>query len=232
MQHTRARKRMTRREIKESKLLIWTSRMSMYLEDHLWLIIAGVAVVVVLIVGIYIYRGWHARQTARGMEQLNEVAYLVRVGNYAQAIQRADQLTSRFVGEPDRMARLYKADALRDSGMYVEAGKLYENWLRHAPRGDEVDSYHAARGFADCLGAQAQEQKAGGVLRAWADGHKKSGLAPHALIGAATHFEAAGDYAAARDALQRVIDEYPDALVTGAARQRLKLMEGAVAASK
>lgn|GEM_PF-1436320 len=228
MQSTRARKRLTRREIKEDKLLVFFSRASMFIEDNLWSIVGGVGALVVLVIGYYIYTGWYARQTERGMEQVAGLELMMRAEQYDAVITRANQIINGYAGLPDRTASLYKADALRAKGDYAAAKRLYEGWSGRGE--DEVHSYHATKGFADCLSAEQQFARAGEVLRKWAKDHKKSGFAPHALMEAATNFELANRYREAREVLQKILDDYRESQVVGRARQRLKLMEGAVAA--
>lgn len=201
----------------------------MFFEQHLWEVVAGVAALVVIVIGYYIYTSWHERQTGRGMAELTTLEVLLNAEQYEQAVKRADQIIGSYVGLPDRVARLYKADALRAQGDFASAKRIYEGWS--APGKDEVSSFHAVRGFADCLGAEQQFSRAGDVMREWADEHKESGLAPHALLFAATSYELANRYADARDALKRILDDYPDTQVVGRARQRHEMMEGAAKAA-
>jgi hypothetical protein len=219
---------LTRREIKEDKLLILTSRASMFLEQNLWAIVGVVAAAVLIVIGYNIYAGWNQRQAQQGMAQVAELETLFDAQQYDQVAARADRIISGHIGLPDRIARLYKADALRAKGDFAAAKRIYEDWS--PPKGDEVSSFRAAKGFADCLSAEQQYARAGDVMRNWADDHKASGLAPHALLVAATNYELAGRYAEARGALKRILDEYPDAQVVGRARQRNEVMDGAAKA--
>lgn len=225
MQSTHARKRLTRREIKEDKLLIFTSRTSLFLEEHLWHAVAALGALVVVIVGYYVYTGWHERQTERGMEEITGLALLADAQQHDQVIVKADQIVNSYVGRPDLLARLYKADALRDKREFAAAKQIYKDWRGDSD--DEVNSFHAARGFADCLAAEQQFSRAGEVMLAWADDHEDSGIAAYALMAAATHFELANRYVEARDALKRILDTYGDTQLVGKARQRYRMMEGA-----
>jgi len=71
VQTTKARGKLTRREIKQDKLLIWFSRVSMVVQDNMWYIAGVILGVVFLGTGYYIYRAWDARQTERGMAQVS-----------------------------------------------------------------------------------------------------------------------------------------------------------------
>jgi len=224
VQATKARGKLTRREIKQDKLLIWFSRVSMVVQDNMWYI-AGVIVGVVLLgTGYYIYRSWDARQTERGMAQVSGLEMLVRQEQYDRAITQADQIIGSYVGLPDRMARLYKADALRGKGDYAGARAIYEK----SKWDDEITSFHATKGLADCLGAEKQYERAGKLLIEWVDDNKGSGFAPMALMEASTNLELALKYSEAQAALQRILDDYSESQLVGRARQRIRMLEGAV----
>jgi hypothetical protein len=219
---------MTRREIKQDKLLVWTSRASMYMEERLVPIVAGVAAVILVVVSVYIYRGWDEGQSERGTYRLAELEALVRADQTDEAIALADVLIDEFAGRPDRLARLYKADALRAKGDFGQAKELYEAWS--GTDEDEVHGFHAVRGLADCLSAEREYREAGDMLASWANDHTKSPLAPYALVDAASNFELANDFSAARDALQKVVDDYSNGQIASQARRRLRLMDGAAIA--
>ncbi len=225
MQHGSARKRLTRREIKQDKLLVWTSRISMLLEENFPIVVTAVVAAVFAVVAVYVYRGWSEDQSVRGMVRLVELEALVRDGNTDEAVSFADELIDEFSGRPDRLARLYKADALRANGDFAQAKELYEAWSGEGD--DEVHDFHATRGLADCLSAERNYTEAGEELLEWAEGNPESPLAAYALVDAAVNFELATDYVRARDTLQTAIDLYSDAQVVSQARRRLKLIKGA-----
>lgn len=224
MQATKARGKLTRREIKQDKFLIWFSRVSMVAQDNLWYITAGIVGLVLLGTGYYVYRSWNERQTARGLAQVSGLEVLLRDREYDKVLSQADHIADDFVGLPDRLARLYKADALLGKGNFAAAKAIYEksSW------DDEILSFHAAKGLADCLGAEKQYERAGSVLLEWVDAHKKSGFVPTALMEASANLELASRPTDARDALQRIIDDYSESQLVGRARQRIRMLEGAI----
>ena len=227
----RARKRMSRRELKQDPLLIWTSRVSVYLEENLWTLIGGVAAVVLVILASWIYRGWDARQHERAVSEMTTLLAIEQTGNTEEIILQADRVIASYGGLPEDVARLVKADALRTDGAYPAALQLY-NDVRAEFDDNEVYSFRAAKGYADALAAQGDNSAASTALLEWADAYSESGLAAYALMNAAVNAESAGSYRAARDMLQRVVDDYSEAQIVGDARRRLKLMEGAVAATQ
>lgn len=224
MQATKARSKLTRKEIKQDKLLIWFARISMLAQDNVWYITGGIVALVLLGAGYYVYGAWNGRQTERGMAQVSGLETLVREQQYDRALSQADQIVNSFVGLPDRLARLYKADALRGKGDYAAAKAIYEDWSGD----DEISNFHAKKGLADCLGAERQYERAAKLLVEWAESNKTSGLAPLALFEAATNYEQASKYVEARDALQKVVDNFKESQMVGRARQRLRTMEGAI----
>ena len=227
MQKQRARKRLTRQEIKEDKLLIWTSRTLEYLQDNLVAIVGGAVGVVVLILLGY---GYQAYQTSVEQDSITALAGLDRIvatRNSTAIIAKADQIIASAGGLAVDRAKLEKADALRTTGDYTQAKPLYMDILGDL---EGVNGYRAVVGYADCLGAESRYGEAGRVLASWADDNISNGLAAHALMEAAVNYELAREFAAARTALQRVVDNFDRSAVTGVARTRLKMLDGAVAA--
>ena len=228
----KSRKKMSRREIKQDPLLIWTSRVSMFLEQRLYYIIGGVAVFVLLVIGIWMYGSWSDRRDERGLQSVAQLGRIAQMGDAELTISEADRLIGQYGGHTQRLAKLYKADALRQLGDYEAAGALYEELSRGFRSGNEVHSFRAVKGHADALGARGEYAEAAGILTRWARRHADTGLAPHALMEAAICHELAGQHVEAKNALQTIVNDYSEAQVVGEARRRLKLMEGAVAAGR
>jgi hypothetical protein len=228
----RARKKMTRREIKQDPLLIWTSRVSLYLEEHLWSIIGGVAVFVLIVFGTWIYRGWDEGQVAKGMTAVAELENIATTGDDERLLMQSDAVIAAYGGQPSEIAQLYKADVLRRQGEFAAAGSLYESLDGAFDSDNEAFGFRVVKGRADALGAMGNNADAARKLMTWADENIESGLAAHALVEAAVNLERAGEWTAARDALQRVVVEYEKSQIVGDARRRLRMLEGAVAASR
>ena len=228
MQKQRARKRLTRREIKEDKLLIWTSQAFEWMEAHAAQLIGGaVGLVLVILLG-YGYGWYQASVEQESVVALGELDRVISGGNAAAIIAKADQIIASSGGFAVDRAKLEKADALRSTGDRAQAKPLYRDVLSAF---DGVNSYRAAMGYADCLGAEGNYHEAGEVLAEWVDDNAESGMAPHALMEAAVNYELAGEFEPARRALQTIVDDFDRSNLIGVARIRLKMIEGAVAAA-
>ena len=230
MQNAKARKRLTRREIKRDPLLEWTSRTFEYLENNMWSIIGGVAAVVVLVVGGYVYSGWQERSETVGMARLAELTTLVKAKKGDEIILKADQIAASYGGIVEDRAKLAKADEYRGRGDFDLAMPIYKD-VMGSTGDDEVHGYRATVGYADCLASQKKFAKAGDLLAKWARGNAKNGLAPHALMTAAINFELAGKYAPAKKALDTILKDYTKSQMVSPARARVRMIEGALAAT-
>jgi predicted negative regulator of RcsB-dependent stress response len=220
---------MSRREMKQDPLLIWTSRVSMFMRENLWAIVAGVAAFAVIILAGWVYAGWSDRKHEQGLSEVAQLEAFAVSASPEAVIERANRVISDYGGFTKNVATLYKAEALRSAGEFAEARTVYESVRGKFGSKNEVYSYRAIRGYADVLGALGDYSRAANELQTWVNRNNKSGLAPYALLDAAINYELAENYAGARAALQRILDTYGESQVVGDARRRLKLVEGAVA---
>lgn len=217
--------------MKQDPLLIWTSRISMFMRENLWAIVAGVATVVVVILASWVYAGWSDRKHEQGLSAVAQLEAIAMSASPEVVIERADRVISDYGGFPKNVATLYKAEALLRSGDFAAARTVFESLRGKFGSKNEVYSYRTIRGYADALGALDDYARAANELQTWVNRNGKSGLAPYALLDAAINYELAENYAGARAALQRILDTYGESQIVGDARRRLKLVEGAVAVS-
>lgn len=223
-----ARKKMSRREMKRDPLLVWTSRISMFMRENMWALIAGVVAVVVVVFAVLMYNQMSERKYERGLNAIAQLESMAPSMESDVVIAQANRIISDYGGFPKNAAILCKADALRRAGSYAEARAAYESVRGKFGAKNDVYSFRVIRGYADALSVQGDYSRAANELQSWVNRHSKSGLAPYALLDAATNYELAANYSGARAALQRIVDTFENSQVAGDARRRLRLMEGAV----
>lgn len=187
-------------------------RTQMFYEENRTPILAALVGLVVLVLAILGYRAWQNNRSAEGQRQLGAAISLYESGNYRQALdgtetvpgllEIADRYGSTATGE---QARFLAANAFFLLGERDEALELFEEY-----GGDGLLAASALAGQAAVLEAQGEHARAAALYLEAANEFESPASSPRYLLDAGRTFAAAGDAAAAQDALETLTDEYAD----------------------
>ena len=204
------RKKITKKQLKEDKLVTFYFQTSEWLELHSKYLLMGVAAFVLIAAGIvyYTYAQSKAEKTAsvdlaRATRTLESLDYQNAISQLSAIVDSHGSTTS------GKLARLHLANAFYQTKEYASAKKSYSKFTSSFS-GDEHFLAAAQGGVAACL---EQEKKYGEAAAAYvkaADSYD-SVLAPGFLVNGGRCYSLAGNEAKARELYNRVVQDYPKA---------------------
>jgi tetratricopeptide (TPR) repeat protein len=204
------RKKITRREMKQDKLVTYYFKATDFIHLHgtrLLLIVGGV-------LAIFIAATFYSK-----MQTKNEKAAVVELTK-AQAkynnydFQGAVEILKKLVDDygstkSGKMAQLYLADAYYNLKDYSQA----ERYFKEYKDGDDILGASAISGLAACWEEQGKFKEAAEMYKKAAEKFSNGFMAPENLYHAARCYALAGNIAEARKVLNDLIEKYADAPV-------------------
>lgn len=205
----RTRRRISRREIKEDRFILWLFEISSEIDKHKRTLIAGIAVVILGIAGVYY---WLNKQA----DDLVEASKLFAPGQTAMQQNRYDDAITIFERVVDGYGRtplaieatINLAKAYFNTEDYENARKHYQNFLDEYGNHNAIYKLTALSGLAAC---DEEEEKYAEAARQYldlVDEDNKSYLAAGFLLDAARCYKAADQKKQARDLYLRVVENY------------------------
>ncbi len=182
-------------------------------------------VVLALAIVAYIY---FAQQNAQAAETaLVQPSLQYGQGEFEESLPGllavADEYGGTGAGE---LAAFYAGDALFRLGRYEEALAQFEE----VGRADNLLGHNVAAGLAATHEQLGNHAEAAGFYEEAIDRYDNPALAPAYLLSAARNYEAAGDFSAARSAVEVLTDDYADARETAEAEMLLGMIDAKEAA--
>jgi len=203
------KKKLSRRELKEDKLVTMWFKATNWLEQHLRELSMAVGGAVV-VVGLFVLFNWmKSRDEQNASEQLAQARTEYNKSNYTAAIPVLEKLVSDFGGtKSGNMATIYLANAYMQTKDYVNAEKYYQKYLDDG-EDDQILKVSAAAGVAATQEERGEFANAARLYEEAANDHDESYRAPQLLLLAARSYKQANQAEAARRVLQKLIDKYP-----------------------
>lgn len=203
------RKRLTKRQIKEDKLVTYYFKTIEYVTQNIRFIaiVSGALVVIAVVAFLY-------ANSVRGKEEAASVEFTkadlqYQNGNYQAAIDQFKRLIEDYGGtDKAELGKYYIANSYYKIGNYADAETYFREYLDS--NGDSFLASSAMAGVAACLEQQGKYQEAAEQYEKTARQYKGGVLAPQNLYNAARNYDLAGNKQAAIGALQNLIKEYPD----------------------
>jgi predicted negative regulator of RcsB-dependent stress response len=203
------KKKLTRREIKQDKLVTAWFKVSDYIAQHsreLLLALAGI-IVVIGMVAWYNYRASQDDQNASGEFVRARSEYTKQ--NYSEAIKILESLIGEYNGTKSAgMAKLYLANAYMQTKDFANAEKYYSKYLDEEGN-KSILSIAAAAGLAATQEERGNYAQAGTMYETAASDYEKSYRAPELLMRAGQCFKLAGDSQNAHRVLKKLVDKHP-----------------------
>lgn len=203
-----------RQELREDAVVNAYATTLTLTEKYRGVLIAAAVGIVVIFLGVLGWMYYQAGQSDRADEALGAVLPTFEQGAYQEAldgtaeapglIEIAEEYGSTDAGN---MARFYAASALFGLGRYDEAGEYFEDYKK----GDDVFGAAAIAGEAAVAEQNGDHAAAGRLYERAARRFESEATAPGYFMDAARSYEAAGDFAAARNAYEAIEEDYADA---------------------
>ncbi len=156
----RARKKFTKKELKEDKFVLWTLKAKDYLERHASRIGLVVLGVVVLFFGFSYYKNQQKEKTAQGALALVQAQMTIQQGKEQEAMQQLSQIAEQYSGTPAGAQATYALGRYYlNKGEFETARQYFERYLDDYGD-DPVLKAAALAGYADCLLNQGKPEDA------------------------------------------------------------------------
>jgi len=215
------KKQLSRREIKEDKLVTTWFKAINWLDQHLREVLMAVGGVVVVIGLIVLFNWMKSSDEQNAAEKLAQARVEYNKSNYTAAIPVLEKLVSDLGNTPSGgLATIYLANAYMQTKDYVNAEKYYKKYLDDGDD-DPILQVSAAAGAAATQEERGEFAKAAKMYEDAANDFADSYRAPQLLLYAARSYKQANQLEAARRVLQKLIDKYPKATVLEDAKMLL-----------
>lgn len=204
------RKRITKKKLKEDKLVTFYFKATQWLEDYSKYLMIAIAAIVVIAAAVVFYNYSQTKSEKTASVELARATRTLESGDFQNAIAQLSSIVDNNGGSTSgTMARLYLANAFFRNKDYVNAEKNYRKFASSFS-GDDYFISAAQGGIAASLQAQKKYHEAAQVFEK-AAGKYESVLAPNFLIQAGRCYANLGENAKAKAMYQKVIEDYPKA---------------------
>ena len=204
------RKRITRKKLKEDKLVTFYQNAQIWLEEYSKYVIGGVAAVIIVVVAVMMYNNSQQNAEKEASVKLSQAIKSYERGDY----QTATSLLSNLVEEngstrSGKMGRLYLANSLFQTQDYAGAEQNYRKFISTF-KGDRHILSSAAAGVAACYEEKKEFETGAKEYENVVNKYSDSIFAPRYLMRAARCYELATKTDKAKEIYARVIEKYPD----------------------
>lgn len=204
------RKRITKKELKEDKLITIYAKSRDWAEENYKLIAGASAIILIIVVGSIFITNSRQKSEAAAGAKLAKAIYAFDSSDYNTAISTLSDIVENNGGtKSGSVARLYLAQALFRTNEYTAA----ENHFK-AAAGKLKSDIHlkttALAGVAASLEQQDQFAEAGEKYQAIVNKNPDAPMASFYLLRAARCFEKAEDRSKASALYEQLIVDYPD----------------------
>lgn len=203
------RKRITKKELKEDKLITFYAKGRDWAEENYKLISIISVVVVLFIAGSLFISNKRARSEAGASVQLAKAVHVFDSSDYDGAIGLLSSIVDDNGGvKSGHIARLYLAQALYRTDEYAAAK---EHFAKAAKQFDDIHlKTSALSGVAACLEQQGQYTEAAEQYKKIVTKYPDAPMAPYFLLRAARCSESAQDSAGAEILYKKLVADYPE----------------------
>jgi tetratricopeptide (TPR) repeat protein len=215
--------KLTKEELEEDRFVEWLMEAVEYVQQKWQLFAAGLVGVAIILYGISYTQDAAEINKAEAMGVWGEILIADGSGQAEEAQRLAQMLTDAYAGTPAAaQGTLFLANRLFLQENYDEAERLYQRYITDYGT-EEALLYGAWSGLASCLDARGQHREAAEKYKAYVEQH--SGAQGALALGeAARCYGLAGDAAAQKQMLERLIQEYGETPVATRARQELEML--------
>ena len=209
----KAKRRLTRREIKEDKLVTYTYKVTDFLNKNSKLVTGvGVAIVLIAIVAVMMVRSKKQAEQLASAKMAEAMIYYDQM-NYDKAIPLFKDVIDKYDGTKSAgFATFYLANSYFNKKEYDKAKTYYKKYLDDYGDDDLMASSSLA-GIASCLDAQGKTEAAAQKFLEAAHKYPRVFSAPDNLFNAALAYQKLGQKDKARTILEEIRKKYPKAYI-------------------
>jgi outer membrane protein assembly factor BamD (BamD/ComL family) len=214
-------RRITKKEMKEDKLVTAAFKLSEWLQRHLnqvLMVTGGAVLAAVVVFFVFSSRG---RRSQKAADLFGKATMEFQAGNASQAITDLHTVMERYGGTKSAgPAAFYLATAYFYARDYATAKATFQRFIEEYSE-DPLSLASAQAGIAEC-DMQSGAFEAAGDNFVKAVSSKPDGLlAPQYLLSAGRAYLKANQKEKAKQAFNRLLDQYPDSNEAGKAKEQL-----------
>ncbi len=214
-------RRITKKEMKEDKLVTTAFKFSEWIQKHLnqVLLVAG-GVVLVAIVVFFVFSS-KARRNQKAAELLGKATLEFQAGNASQAITDLHTVTDKYGGTKSAgPATFYLATTYFYAKDYAKAKATFQRFVEKYPE-DPLFLASAQAGIGQCDMENGEFEAAGDNFMQAISFNPDGILVPQYLFSAGQAYLKANQSEKGKEVLQRLIDQYPDSKEAYKAKEKL-----------
>ena len=207
--------------MKEDKLVTITFKLTEFVQKNLnqILIIAGGVLVVALAVLFFISSA--SRRSKEADQLLAQASFEFRIGNFQQAVSDLNSVITRYGGtKASAQATFLLANTYFYTKNYDLARQTYQRYIDKYKK-DLLFLGSAYAGIAQCHLEEKEYLPAGEYLLKASEADPKGFLAPSYLLSAGNAFKNGKDLERAKQAYQKLIDQFPESVEWNQAQREL-----------
>jgi TolA-binding protein len=209
----KAKRRLTRREIKEDKLVTYTYKVTDFFNKNSKLV-TGVAIglVLVAVIAVMMVRSKQQAEQLASAKMAEAMIYYDQM-NYDKAIPLLKDVIEKYDGTKSAgFATFYLANSYFNKKEYDKAKTYYKKYLDDYGD-DDLMASSALAGIASCLDAEGKTEAAAQKFVEAAHKYPKVFSAPDNLFNAALAYQKLGKKQEARKILEEIKKKYPKAYI-------------------
>ncbi|RMG64769.1 MAG: tetratricopeptide repeat protein [Calditrichaeota bacterium] len=205
----RARKKFTKKELKEDKFILFALKAKDFLEQNASRIGLVVLGAVVLFFGFTYYKNQQKEKTAQGALALIQAQMTIQQGNQQAAMEKLSNIAEQYSGTPAGAQATYALGRYYlEKGEFETARQYFERYLDDYGD-DPVLKAAALAGYADCLLNQGKPEEAANFYEKAARVDPDFPQSPGYLFSAAQAYLDAGRLDKAEALAREVMEKYP-----------------------
>ncbi|MBD3384781.1 tetratricopeptide repeat protein [candidate division KSB1 bacterium] len=219
------RKRLSKKELKEDKLVTFYINANNWVKAHSSYIYTVLIALVLLVVGITYFTRASAKKNELASAELIQATQLYEAGDFEEAIPLFSSIVENYRGTQSAgIGKLYLAKCFYNTLDYSNAETYFREFLSDY-KGNEHFGATAMGGIAACYEQQGRYLDAVEQYSKAADKYPESIHAPQFLLKAAMNARNAGEVERSKSLLEQLVQNYPDATEVTDAEMLMAMIE-------
>lgn len=204
----KAKKKLTKKELKQDKFVLFTLDAKAWAEEHVNQIVGGLIAFLVIVGGSYMWVSNNAAAEREALSMLSDAQSFIRNSQVDAGIDLMNQVTSEYNGTNAAGKALFLLGRhFWERNENESAAAYFRRYLdEHGEENVMTQAVHA--GFADCLFAQGNFAEAAGHYEKAAEIEPDFPQAGSYLYSAASSYHEAGNDGKAKALAERVVEKF------------------------
>ncbi|MFC1557978.1 tol-pal system YbgF family protein [candidate division KSB1 bacterium] len=218
------KKRITKHELKEDKLVTYTFKANAYIQKNIKSILYGTIGTAVIVFLVLSYYYSNKRTEATAMAEVGKAQIVYESGNYNIAKDVFEEVIIKHTGEKGAgIAVYYAGDCYFKLGDLNKAKEYFRKYLDEY-NDNKILANSSASGLGACLEEEEQYLEAAKQYKTALEKYNTEFLAPKNLINMARCYELAGNKEEAKNAYKVIIEQYSSSIYVTEASLYLDLL--------